>query len=149
MDKMRHRTIYFTDLSLIPAFLLTVYTGVSLHLAVHQLVHEVWHNWAVAHTVASCLFLIMVVVHVKSHWGWYEGIPKRGIGKKSKVTFFLSLLFLTVSVTGLLLLVCIDGENSGVGLWHYRTGLLLIAIGGGHLIKRIPLLRRLAGKQEG
>ncbi|MEY8631864.1 DUF4405 domain-containing protein [Bacteroides nordii] len=53
----RKRFIYFTDLILIPLFILSLYTGIKLHIAGHHANHEIWHNWTVFHTIASLLFL--------------------------------------------------------------------------------------------
>lgn len=40
------------------------------------------------------------------------------------------------SVTGIVLIACVDGANSGVGMGHYRLGLLLIILSFGHAAGR-------------
>ena len=50
---------------LIPAFILSAATGIGLHIAGHGEEHQLWHNWAVAHIVASLAFLISGIWHVK------------------------------------------------------------------------------------
>ena len=74
----RNRFIYLTDLMLVPIFILSFYTGVELHIAGQGDNHEIWHNWAVFHVNASLLFMILGIVHVKSHWGWYKGLKTLG-----------------------------------------------------------------------
>jgi hypothetical protein len=78
---------------------------------------------------------------VTTHWGWYKGIIKNGIGRKSKVTAVLSIIFLLLSVTGIVLLG-INGANSPLGLWHYKIGIAMTAIAIVHTIKRLSILRK-------
>lgn len=135
------KKIFIIDFALVPLFLLTASTGIGLHLAGHGSNHELWHNWAVAHVVMSVLFMIGVVYHVGTHKMWYKGIVKNGVGKKNRVTAVVSVLFAVVTLTGLALLG-IDGANSGVGLWHYRFGLLATVFFAGHIAKRTSTLRK-------
>ncbi|EEC53045.1 hypothetical protein BACEGG_02611 [Bacteroides eggerthii DSM 20697] len=48
---------------------------------------------------------------------------RKGIGKKSKITVTLSILFLLVLVTGIILLGVngANGANSDMGLWYYKN----------------------------
>lgn len=135
------KKIFVIDWSLIPMFILSAYTGIELHIVGHQNNHEIWHNWAVFHVVISLLFFIVGIFHVTTHWGWYKVLMNRGIGKKSKITLMLSVGFVFVAVTGIILL-CIDGANSNIGLWHYKIGILMGLISIGHILKRIPILRK-------
>lgn len=135
------KKIFVIDWVLIPLFTLSAYTGIELHIAGHGNNHEIWHNWAAFHVVMSLLFFVALILHVTTHWGWYKGLLNNGIGKKSKITLALSVVFMFVVVTGLILL-CIDGANSNMGLWHYKTGILAGAISIGHILKRISILRR-------
>ncbi|MBR4846474.1 MAG: hypothetical protein IKU98_08675, partial [Bacteroidaceae bacterium] len=80
-----------------------------------------------------------------THWGWYKSLITKGLGKKSRITVGLSLIYLIASVTGIVLLA-VEGANTGVGLWHYKIGILLTLIGLGHLVKRFPILRKSIGK---
>ena len=101
----RKRFIYFTDLILIPLFILSLYTGIKLHIAGHHANHEIWHNWTVFHTIASLLFTIFGIVHIKSHWGWYKGLKTTGCKGKKKVVLLFSITFALVIITGILLLL--------------------------------------------
>ena len=74
----RNRFIYFTDLMLLLVFILSFYTGVELHIAGQGVDHESWHIWAIFHTNASLLFMILGIIHVKSHWAWYKGLRTVG-----------------------------------------------------------------------
>ena len=121
--------------------ILSAFSGIELHIAGHRSVHELWHNWAVFHVLASFLFFMTAIFHITTHWGWYKGIIRKGIGKKSKITVALSIVFLLVSVTGVVLLA-VNGANSAMGLWHYRIGIITVALSAGHILKRTPLLRK-------
>lgn len=135
------KRIFVIDWILIVVFIVSAISGFGLHVAGHGSSHEIWHNWAVFHVFGSMLFLIAVIFHVATHWGWYKGIIKKGIGSKSKVTAVLSVIFLLLSVTGLALLG-INGANSLLGLWHYKIGVITIVIALGHVIKRLPVFRK-------
>ena len=93
------------------------------------------------HVLSSVLFLVAIIFHVTTHWGWYKGIIKNGIGRKGKVTAVLSIVFLLLSVTGIVLLG-VSGANSPLGLWHYKIGIITTVIALGHIIRRLPVLRK-------
>ena len=133
--------IFVIDWSLIPVFVLSAYSGIELHVADYEGNHEVWHNWAVFHVLTSLLFLMASIFHIATHWGWYKGTAKNGIGRKSKVTAVLSILFLSVVLTGFALLG-IEGAGSPVGLCHFWTGIVTTVLSIGHILKRLPLLRK-------
>lgn len=136
------KKIFVIDWILLVVAALSAYSGVELHVAGHGDVHEIWHNWAVVHVITSFLFLIFGVVHVKMHWGWYKSLFVQGIGNKSRVTLLLSVVFIVVILTGVALLAFVDGANSGMGLWHYRIGLIVSAISIGHIVKCWHILKK-------
>ena len=96
----RNRFIYFTDLMLLLVFILSFYTGVELHIAGQGVDHESWHIWAIFHTNASLLFMILGIIHVKSHWAWYKGLRTVGCKGKRKAVLLLSIVFLLAVVSG-------------------------------------------------
>lgn len=118
------------------AFVASAVSGFGLHIAGHGTSHEVWHNWAVVHILSSLLWLISVAYHTKRHGRWYKAIASKGIGKKSRMTLALSIVFLTVVVTGIVLIACVDGANSAIGLWHYWLGILLAVLSLIHIARR-------------
>lgn len=130
------KRIFVIDWILMVVFIVSAISGFGLHVAGHGSSHEIWHNWAVFHVLGSILFLIAVIFHIVTHLEWYKGIIKKGIDRKSKVTAFLSVIFLLLSVTGLALLG-INGANSLFGLWHYKIGVITTVIALGHVIKRL------------
>lgn len=135
------KRIFVIDWILIVVFIVSAISGFGLHVAGHGSSHKIWHNWAVFHVLGSILFLIAAILHVATHLEWYKGIIKKGIGRKSKVTAILSVIFLLLSVTGLALLG-INGANSLFGLWHYKIGVITIVVALGHVIKRLPVFRK-------
>ena len=135
------KKIFVIDWSLVFVFVLSAFSGIGLHIAGHGINHELWHNWAVFHVLTSFLFFVISIFHIPTHWGWYKGIIKNGLGKKSKITVVLSVVFFLVSVTGIILLG-VDGANSYIGLLHYKIGIVTIVLCIGHLLKRISLLRK-------
>lgn len=129
------KKIFVIDWILFFAFILSAFSGIELHIADHGSEHEIWHNWAVSHVLTS-FFSIFAILHIVTHWSWYKGIIRNGIGRKSRVTVILSAVFVLVSITGIALLG-IDGANSLMGQWHYRIGIVTIILSVGHVLKRI------------
>lgn len=41
-----------------------------------------------------------------------------------------------------IVLLGVSGPNSSIGLWHYRTGLVMAIVGAAHIIKRLPAFRK-------
>jgi len=135
------KKIFVIDWSLIFVFVLLAFSGIGLHIAGHGYNHELWHNLAVFHVLTSFLFLVAAIFHITTHWGWYKGRIKKLAWQKSKITAVLSVVFLLVSVTGIILLG-LNGANSYIGLLHYKIGIVTIVLCIGHILKRIPLLRK-------
>ena len=135
------KKIFAIDWIMIITFVPSICSGIGLHIAGHGTDHEVWHNWAVLHVFSSLLFLVAAIFHIKTHWSLYRRSVRSGMGHKSPVTAVLSVVFVFVVVTGVVLLG-IEGAGSSVGVWHYRTGIVVSILSVGHLLKRISLLRR-------
>lgn len=135
------KKIFAIDWIMIATFVPTVCSGIGLHAAGHGAGHEVWHDWAAAHTLAGGLFLAAAIFHIGTHRGWYKGIVRAGMGGRSRATALLSGVFAFAVVTGIVLLG-IEGAGSAVGSWHYRAGIAASLLSVGHLLKRIPILRR-------
>ena len=134
--RSHRRSQRITDLLLIPVSIASVITGFRLHVAGKNAPHEVWEQWAAAHVVATVLFLVVGIVHVRHHWAWYKSLFSRGLGKKSRVTLLLTIAFLLLVITGIVLIVAIDGPNSTTGHLHYIFGLLLTILSLWHIVKR-------------
>lgn len=128
---------------LLLTFVASAVTGIGLHIAGHGASHEEWHNWAVAHVLSSLGWLISGALHIKRHRTWFRAIASKGIRHKSRTTILLSALFLFVTVTGLILIVCVDGANSPIGRWHYISGLILILLSLIHIISRKRTLQNI------
>ena len=97
------RSIFITDAALVPLFAAVLATGVRQHVAGETQSHDVWHVWAVWHTLAGIAFLALVFLHLRHHWGWYKGWRKRSV-RRNGVTWLLSLSFAVTVLTGALLL---------------------------------------------
>lgn len=135
------KKIFVIDWMMIATFPPVLCTGIALHVAAHGADHEVWHAWAVAHVLTGLPLLAAAVLHVRTHRGWYGNIVRSGIGRKGRVTAVLSAVFAFAAVTGIALLG-IEGAGSSVRAWHYRTGIVAGILSAGHLLKRLPALRR-------
>ncbi len=134
------KKIFVIDWWLVFTFAITSLSGIELHIAGHGTSHETWHNWAVCHTIASIIFVILSIIHIKMHWGWYKTF-KNGLSRKSRITIGLSIIYLATTITGLLLL-SVSGANSKIGIWHFGAGLILTVLSVIHLIKRFNILQK-------
>ena len=139
---MKAKTLFITDIAVLLTFLPASISGFVLHAAGHNDVHEVWHNWAVIHIFSTLVFTIAVGVHIYGHWNWYKSLFQKGLGNKSRVTVFLSLLILATIITGNIVLFIHQDPNYGHGLWHYAIGIILTVIGLGHFLKRVHVLAK-------
>ena len=61
-------------------------------------------------------------------------------GKKSRITLLLTIAYLLLLITGIVLIVAIDGPNTTIGHTHYIIGLLLIILSFCHIVKRMRFL---------
>ena len=85
-------------------------------------------------------------MHIRSHAAWYKGLFQKGLGKKSRITLWTTVAFILATSTGIVLLG-VEGANSGIGMWNYRIGLTSSALMLIHISKRfIPLCSSLRKK---
>lgn len=145
LSKQGMKKIFVIDWFLVFFFAITAYSGFQLHYAGHFQSHDMWHNWAVGHTIAGSLFFISGIFHIHTHIGWYKSILSKGLGKKSSNTLWLSLFFAAASISGIILLG-VNGANSDTGIWHYRIGIILTASSLLHFVKRFSILKKNSGK---
>lgn len=80
------------------------------------------------------------------HWGWYSGLMKNGLGQRSHVTLLVTVAYVVMGLTGLILLG-MDGPKHGLGRWHYMLGLFSTALFLWHILKRLPVLRKSLTRQ--
>ena len=140
--RSHRRSRRLTDQLLIPVSIASVITGFGLYVAGKNAPHEVWEQWAAAHVVATVLFLVLGIFHIKHHWAWYKSLFSKGLSNKSRVTLLLTIAFLLLVITGIVLIVAIDGPNSTMGHLHYLFGLLLTILSLWHIVKRWKMLVR-------
>ena len=145
---MKAKALFITDVAVLLTFLPASISGFLLHTSGHNDVHEVWHNWAVIHIFSTLVFTIAVGVHIYGHLNWYKSLFQKGLGNKSRVTIFLSLLMLATIITGNIVLFRHQGPNSHFGLWHYIIGILFTVIAIGHFLKRFKIFRNGLSKKR-
>lgn len=146
------RALFTVDALLMPIFVLTICTGIALHVTEYG---SKWVFWAVFHILSAFLSMVAGGLHIWAHWGWYKGIfarkknfPAISTGnltygrrpRKSRVTLLLTAIFLVELITGIYLIAFVDGANSGVGLWHFALGLLMTVLLTIHSAGRFSIL---------
>lgn len=118
-------------------FALTVITGLICYfIKDSESAHHQWVVCQVIHILASVAFVIYTIIHIKPFTKWYTKWKTPIFKYKSLITFMASLLCLLLIVTGIALLLFIEGGDSPVGLVHFYIGLAFIVFCGWHCIKR-------------
>ena len=135
------KRIFVIDWCLLLTFALTAYSGIKLHVVRHVSWQGGCRPWANFHTWVSLAFVVLMVMHIYTHWGWYKGWINKGLGKKSRVTVLLSILFILECMTGMVLFLA-GCAHKGVGLWHLGIGIALTLFCLVHFVKRFPILRK-------
>ena len=130
---------FVVDWALLPSSILSAFSGIKLHMLGHGMGHGACRFWGTFHIGASFVLLLLVIIHVKMHWNWYKHLFQKGLGNKSRTTVVLSLIFLLLASTGIILLggTC---RRSIIGIWHFHSGWLMIVLAVVHVFKRRSLL---------
>lgn len=130
----------FLDFLLIPGFILTAISGLNLHVVHKTLNGNIWgfgfHDWMTIHITIALSFLVLSIVHIYQHWTWFSQLF-RSAKNKSKITIIMAILFLAVSITGLISMLI---EHSHIGLLHAKLGEFMIIIGVVHFASRFKIL---------
>ena len=121
--------------ALLLSFILSASSGIRLHFLGHGMGHGACHLWRTFHLWTSVLLLVLVFIHIKMHWNWYRNWFRKGLGSKSWTTALLSITFLLLALTGIILLggVC---RRSIIGIWHFYLGIAMIILAVMHIFKR-------------
>ena len=138
-NKTKNRTImknkFIVDWALLSSFILSAFSGIKLHTLGHSMGHGTGHLWHSFHLWTSIMLLVLMIIHIKIHWSWYKHWFRKGLGSKSRTTALLSITFLLLALTGIILLggVC---RRSIIGIWHFYLGIAMIILAVMHIFKR-------------
>ena len=141
------KKIFKIDCGLYPLGLLTILSGIGLHIAGHGSNHNTWEIWAVIHSVLSVSFTILLAYHIHTHWAWFKHVRRSTINRKRFMTTMLTMFSISTVFSGIALLA-IWGVNTQVGLLHYKIGIsfaLLMLI---HGVKRIRIIEKAVCKAD-
>lgn len=125
---------FVVDWALLLSFILSAFSGIKLHTLGHGMGHGACHFWGTFHIGASLVLLLLVIIHVKMHWNWYKHLFQKGLGNKSRTTVVLSLIFLLLASTGIILLGS-ECRRSAIGIWHFYLGIAMIILAVMHIFK--------------
>ena len=139
---MNRKWLYRTDITLRCLFLLTLLSGLSMHAVGHGMWLQGNRLWTAVHLLCTWSFLVFCWKKIKAHWGWYRNLGK-GFGRHSKVTCFLSVMYLLTVVSGIMLLTLKGTGNTHWGICHFQTGLFFEVLGVWHLCSWLRQLRKL------
>lgn len=129
---------YWIDVAMVPVFVLSFCSGLKLHAAGHGFV-DVTEQWTMVHIVVSLLFVALVCIHVRNHWGWFKRVKKEGVRGKKKMVMLLTLAFLSVAISGIIL-IFIGKDFPSFGMLHYKIGIVTVVLSIQHILKRRTFL---------
>lgn len=128
-----------SKLPLIIAFALTLISGVFCHVIKNggAGAHAVWMIVQIVHIIVSAFFAISVYRHIKPFRKWYLKWSRKEIKRKDKVSILISVLGLFLCISGIVLLLFVDGAESHIGLWHWAAGLVFSVFCLIHILRRV------------
>ena len=135
------KKIYKIACGLYPLGLLTILSGIALHIAGHGDNHHAWEIRAVIHSVIAVPFTVLLACHIRSHWAWFIHTRQNAINRKRLVTTTLTVVSILTAFSGIALLA-IQGANTHAGLLHYKTGIGLALLMLIHGVKRIRIIEK-------
>lgn len=125
-------------LTLIVLFVITLVTGIILHLKGHGIIVEPRKIIKVIHWVSGFMMTAFVCWHGKQFWKAIVSQLKRprfsGIN-----TATLAVFIILTTMTGLIKLIT-PVKIPGLGLWHYWLGIIMSIVAIIHLLKGLPML---------
>lgn len=141
------KKIFKIDCALYPLGLLTLLTGIGLHLAGHGSSHHIWEIWATVHSVIATAFLVLLLCHVQTHWAWFKHLRQGKGWRKRFLTTVLSAVATYTVLSGMALLA-VWGANTHLGLVHYKTGLVFAVLMLLHGAKRLHIIEKAVTRQS-
>lgn len=129
---------YWIDVAMVPVFVLSFCSGLKLHAAGHGFV-DATEQWTMVHIVVSLLFVALVCIHVRNHWGWFKRVKKEGVRGKKKMVMLLTLAFLSVAISGIIL-IFIGKDCPSFGMLHYKIEIVTVVLSIQHILKRRTFL---------
>lgn len=135
------KPVFRIDLLSAVSGLCTLVTGIMVHRAGHFSSHEVWHNWSVAHVITSIVFTAVIIIHIKQHRNWFAGLLKKS-SLRRETAIVVTVAFLAAALSGIYLLIFVEGQGSHAGIVHYAAGIILGICAAGHIAKRWSALAK-------
>lgn len=135
-----------TGILLLGFFIITLITGLVLHLKKHGILIEPRAVIKTVHTISGFTMAAFVTWHVRM---FRQPFLHHLAARKSSGIISLIMIFciLGATATGLIKLI-VPIKIHGLGLWHYWTGLLMSVAITLHLCKGLPLLIRMIQAQR-
>lgn len=127
--------------TLLTLFIITLATGIILHLKKHGIVVEPRSVIKVIHWVAGFLMVALTCLHATQFWKMFVNLRSR-VKWFNIVTWAVIILTAAVFLTGTVKLLT-PVKIPHLGLWHFALGIAMSVGIALHLIRGIPALGRL------
>lgn len=129
------KPLFKTDIALVILGSASLLSGVACHFAGHFYSQNTWQYVSLAHGIINIALLSAIAIHVKQHWGWFKGLIKKPSFTK-KIAFFITLSFIAVTLSGIVVLLFSNTPNTHAGLVHFFIGLIFSLLVIVHVINR-------------
>lgn len=128
-------------MTLVILFLVTLLTGIALHLKKHGVVMEPRSVIKVVHWASGFLMVILTCWHGKQFWKMLSAMKSRFRWFWCDTWAVMFLTFITFA-TGLVKLLS-PVKIPHLGLWHYGIGIAMAVVIAIHLVRGLPSWNRL------
>lgn len=125
-------------MTLIVLFVITLVTGIILHLKKHGVVVEPRDVIKLIHWLAGFTMGVLACLHGKHFWRVFINTLKKR-APTSINTVVLSIFIIATVVTGVVKLAS-PVKIQGLGLWHYWLGIIMSVSVLFHLFRGVPML---------
>lgn len=130
-----------TGMTLLAFFIISVISGIILHLKKHGMIVEPRAVIKMIHWISAYLMVLTAIIHSRQFW-----IPfLNHLGKHDCKGFnmcALIILIMAATITGAVKQFS-PVKIHGLGLWHYWIGMLMSLSAIVHLVRGVPMLFKL------
>lgn len=102
-------------------------------------------TWYSIHCIVSCVWFLILIIHVMQHWKFIKALTKINIALKNKITAITSVCFIFITISILLLVIDV---NTYIGKCHNIVGHIFIVIVIIHAIDKFKKILFVSKKKE-
>lgn len=132
-----------TNMSLLVIGIIMSVSGLYIQINYHMLEANGsgFCKCTLIHKWSALIFTLIILAHITQHLKWYKGVFRKHLFRKNRITLFLTVTMIIVSLLGftpwaLILFPTQFALRHTLIEFHDKIGIILVAIMVGHVIKR-------------